>query len=239
MRLAVMQPYFFPYLGYFQLIHSVEHFMFFDGVQYVKQSWMSRNRLLNFQNDEPYYFRPELIHPEYQAMLPEVQLKQDGKWKQELMKSLCSYKNKAPFYQETQELIRGIIDQDYRYLVDLNIGSTIEIAHWLGLDVKFDRYSGYRFEFDGKLKVGMWGLEISRAVDTNIFINAPGGEAHILPEGFEASGIKLGFIQPVMFPYHQNSQQFHSHLSIVDVLMFNGKENVMEHLNDYSIKWMN
>lgn len=239
MKLAVMQPYFFPYLGYFQLIQSAEHFMFFDSVQYVKQSWMGRNRLLNFSNQEPFYIRPELIHPEYKAMLPSVKLQQDGKWQKELMKDISNYKSKAPFYQETVGLIEMLLGKKYEYLTDFNIGSTIEIAHWLGINVKFDRFSDYQFEFERKLKVGMWGLGISIAMNASHFINAPGGELYILPEGFESNNIKLGFLQPGLLPYCQKIQQFVSHLSIIDVLMFNGREKTMEQLKECHIKWKN
>lgn len=98
MKLAVMQPYFFPYLGYFQLIKSVEHFMFYDTGQFVKQSWMIRNRIVNFDTQLPFYIRPDLVHPGFKAMLPEVRLNPDERWKINLIRQLRSYKSRAPFY---------------------------------------------------------------------------------------------------------------------------------------------
>ena len=80
MKAAVMQPYFFPYLGYFQLIDSVDHFVFFDNIQYQRKSWMGRNRLLNISNGTPFFIRPDLVKPPYQAMLPDVKLLSGRGW---------------------------------------------------------------------------------------------------------------------------------------------------------------
>ena len=223
MKLAVMQPYFFPYLGYFQLIHSVDHFMFFNDVQYIRKSWMSRNRLLNIQKNVPFYIRPELIHPEYKALLPIVEVEQNGKWEKTLLEQLKVYKNRAPFYSETFPLIESILSVKYKYLSDLNIESTIQIASWVDIDIKFDRYTDYNFWFE----------------KASHYINAPGGESFIFPEAFEANGIKLGFIQPELKSYDQNNHEFIPGLSVIDVLMFNGKEKIKDLIKKYKVKWCN
>jgi hypothetical protein len=239
MKLAVMQPYFLPYLGYFQLIHSAEHFMFFDDVQYIKKSWMSRNRLLNIPKNEPFYTRPELIRPKYKAWLPTVRLEPNEKWKKTLIAQLKGYKNKASFYDETLQLIEKILDDKYKYLANLNIKSIIKIAYWLGINIKFDRYSDYDFWFDEKPEKGDWGREVAISIEASHYINAPGGESFILPEKFEANGIKLGFLQPKLMTYDQKTSEFIPNLSIIDVLMFNGKEKTAKMLKNYKIKWCN
>ena len=150
MNLAVMQPYFFPYTGYFSLIHSAEHFMFFDDVQYIKKSWMSRNRLLNIEKAEPFYIRPELIKPDYKALLTTVKLEPNGKWKQMLLEQLKGYKNKAPYYQEIKTLLELILEGDFEYLNQFNIHSTIKISEALGINRKFDKYTDYNFWFESK-----------------------------------------------------------------------------------------
>lgn len=239
MKLAVMQPYFFPYLGYFQLIHSVDHFMFFNDVQYIKKSWMCRNCLLDIEKSNSFYIRPELIRPKYKALLPTVELKQDGKWKKILLEQLKGYKNKTPFYIETLSLIESILDQKYEFLADLNIESTIQIVNWLNIDKKLDRYTDYNFWFEKKPGIGDWGREVAKALKATHYVNAPGGESFIFPEEFEASGIKLGFLQPELAPYNQHNSHFISNLSIIDVLMFNGKEETRRMLEKYKIKWCN
>lgn len=239
MKLAVMQPYFFPYLGYFQLIHSVDHFMFFDDVQYIKKSWMGRNRLLNLETNEPFYIRPELIKPPYRALLPTVELQKDDKWKNMLLAQLKGYKNKAPYYRPVLSLVEKILDKDYKYLVDFNIESAIQISQWLGIDKKINRFTDYNFWFDEKPGIGDWGFEVARAVKTTHYINSPGGESFIFPEKFESNGIKLGFIQPELKPYDQGNENFVPGLSIIDVLLFNGKEKTSNMLGQYKVKWKN
>ena len=94
MTFALMQPYFFPYIGYFSMIHSVDHFMFFDDVQYVKRSWMSRNRLLNLNTGDPFFIRPELRNVTYKDKLLNVQLREDEKWKLKLLDQCKGYKTR-------------------------------------------------------------------------------------------------------------------------------------------------
>lgn len=239
MKLAVMQPYFLPYLGYFQLIHSVDHFMFFDDVQYTKKSWMGRNRLLNLDTGKPFYIRPGMEKPEYQAQLPTVKLEKDQSWKKVLRAQMKGYKNKVPFYGETIELIEQIFERNHTNLVDFNIESTVQIANWLSLETEFDRYTDHKFWFDEKPGIGEWGLEIAKALKADKYINAPGGESFILSDGFEENNIKLGFLQPYLEPYNQHTSEFVPGLSILDVLLFNGRERTCCFLENYTIKWKN
>ena len=239
MTIAIMQPYFFPYLGYFSLIHSAEHFMFFDDVQYIRKSWMSRNRLLNIEKEESFFIRPELIKPDYKALLPTVKLEPDGKWKHKLLEQLKGYKNKAPFYREVNELLESILEGDFEFLNQFNIHSTIKICQVLGIDRKFDKYTDYNFWFDTKPNEGDWGRVIAHELKASHYINSPGGESFIFPEPFTEIDMKLGFIQPNLKEYNQTTKSFIPGLSILDVLLFNGFEQTAELIKDYSIKWSN
>lgn len=237
MKFALMQPYFFPYIGYFSLIHSVEHFMFFDDVQYTRKSWMCRNRLLNIQKQQPYFIRPEIQKTAYQALLPDVELDGDAPWKRRLLEQLNGYKKKAKFYEETRQLLEGILEQEYVGLADFNIRSTIEISRYLGIESKFDKYTDYDFWFESKPDIGDWGREVAHKVNASEYVNSPGGEGFIFPDKFSSLGIKLGFIQPNLSEYWQGTTSFTPGLSIIDVLLFNGRERTAEMVSQYSIKW--
>lgn len=239
MKFALMQPYFFPYIGYFSMIHSVDHFMFFDDVQYTRKSWMCRNRLLNIEKGMPYYIRPEVQKPPYQALLPDVKLEGDNSWKHRLLEQLNGYKNKARFYEETRAFLKGILAQEYTGLADFNIRSTIEISHYLGVEPKFDKYTDYEFWFESKPGIGDWGREVAAKVDATEYINSSGGEGFIFPEAFSAMNIRLGFIQPHLSEYWQGTSSFIPGLSILDVLLFNGRKKAAEMVRDYDIKWIN
>lgn len=239
MKVAVMQPYFFPYLGYFSLIHSVEHFMFFDDVQYLKKSWMSRNRLLNIEKQEPYYIRPTLIRPEYKDLYPTVKLDNTDNWKLKLLEQIKGYRNKAPFYSEILPLIEAILEIEHEYLTAFNIESTIQISQALGLNPTFDKYTDYNFWFEEKPGEGDWGRVIANELKATHYINSPGGESFIFPDKFTELNMKLGFIQPVLQPYSQGGEKFIPGLSIIDVMLFNGVEQTAEMIKDYKINWKN
>ena len=239
MKVAVMQPYFFPYSGYFSLIHSVEHFMFFDDVQYIKKSWMSRNRLLNIEKEEPYFIRPTLIKPDYKALFTTVKLDNTDNWKVKIIEQLNGYKYKAPFFNQIKILIEEILETDYEYLTSFNINSTIAISQALGFNTKFDKYTDYNFWFEEKPNEGDWGRVIAKEIGATHYINSPGGESFILPEKFTEIDIKLGFIQPQLRQYNQLTKAFLPGLSIIDVLLFNGIEKTAEMISEYEIKWKN
>lgn len=239
MKLAVMQPYFFPYIGYFSLIHSAEHFMFFDDVQYLKKSWMSRNRLLNIEKQEPYYIRPTLIKPDYKALYTTVKLDNSDKWKLKLLEQLNGYKNKAPFFIQMKSFFEEILEKDYEYLTTFNIESTIAISELLGLKTKFDKYTDHNFWFEEKPDEGDWGRVIAKELKATHYVNSPGGESFIFPEKFSQIDMKLGFIQPKLTNYYQGNASFVSGLSIIDVLLFNGIEDTAELISKYDIKWKN
>lgn len=239
MKVAVMQPYFFPYSGYFSLIHSVEHFMFFDDVQYIKKSWMSRNRLLNIEKEEPYFIRPTLVKPEYKALYTTVKLDNADNWKVKIMEQLNGYKNKAPFFNQIKVLIEEILENEYEYLTSFNINSTIAISQALGFTTKFDKYTDYNFWFEEKPNEGDWGRVIAKEIGATQYINSPGGESFIFPEKFSEINMKLGFIQPKLIQYNQLTNSFLPGLSIIDVLLFNGIEQTAAMISEYEIKWKN
>lgn len=239
MKVAVMQPYFFPYSGYFSLIHSVEHFMFFDDVQYIKKSWMSRNRLLNIEKEEAYFIRPTLIKPDYKALYTTVKLNNTDNWKIKIIEQLNGYKYKAPFFNQIKKLIEEILENDYEHLTTFNINSTIAISKALGFTTKFDKYTDHNFWFEEKPNEGDWGRVIAKEIGATQYINSPGGESFILPEKFTELGMKLGFIQPQLRQYNQLTKAFLPGLSIIDVLLFNGIEETAAMISEYEIKWKN
>ncbi|MDB4054734.1 WbqC family protein [Akkermansiaceae bacterium] len=235
MKFALMQPYFFPYIGYFSLIHSVDHFMFFDDVQFTRKSWMSRNRLLNIEKGEPFYIRPDIVKPQYRELLPDVKLASDEKWENRIIQQIKGYKNKAPYYTETVDLLEGLLFRDHRGLADFNINSTIEISKYLGIKTKFDRYTDHDFWFEHKPDIGDWGRVVAAEVKATEYINSPGGESFISPIEFSKLGIRLGFIEPKIEPYWQGEGEFSPGLSIIDVLLFNGREQTAELVKNYSV----
>ena len=235
MKFALMQPYFFPYLGYFSLIHSVDHFMFFDDIQFTRKSWMSRNRLLNISQGKPFYIRPELIKPRYRELLLNVKLDDSDKWKKKIILQMAGYKRKANFYKETLDFVEGLLLENYQGLADFNITTVSKIGAYLRIETKIDKYTDYNFRFEEKPGIGDWGRVIASHFKASQYINSSGGESFILPEKFTKLGMKLGFIEPRLCSYWQGGKGFFSGLSIIDVLMFNGRDQTAEMIKDYRV----
>ncbi|MBR9859432.1 WbqC family protein [bacterium] len=235
-----MQPYFFPYIGYFSLIHSVDHFMFFDQVQFNKKSWMSRNRLYDPSQQKDYYFRAGIEKPEYKANIQDVKLKSSDDWKQTILAQINSYKNKVSYFDETLSFLKEFfLNDNSQTLPDFNYNSIVAISRYLALNTEFSKYSDQDIEFDELPDASTWSLEVSKVVGASHYINAPGGEEFILPQGFTEANLKLGFIQVDLQEYKQVGPTFIPGLSILDVLLCNGREATAEMVKSYSIKWKN
>ena len=238
MILAAHQPYFFPYIGYFSLISFVDEFIFFDNVQYTRQSWMTRNRILQPTRNEFQYIHIGVQKPAYRAMLPCCNLTNDEQWKNQLLNQLRHYEKIAPFYNETIIFLTNLLALEDHTLVGFNIRSTTAIAQELNIQTSFELFSHIESTVERANDPGLWGLNISKAKAAKTYINAPGGEALIPAKAFLKEGIELGFIQHQNTPYNQfNNGNFIPGLSILDVLMFNGFKKTEELLHDYTIKW--
>ncbi len=110
-RLAGMQPYFFPYIGYWQLINAVDCFVLFDEAQYIKQGWVNRNRILKPIDGWQYIIVPLKKHAMTEP-IKNVQVCPDEKWKELIIKQIAHYKNKTKFFKEINEIISEIIFSD-------------------------------------------------------------------------------------------------------------------------------
>ncbi len=238
MKLASHQPYFFPYIGYFSLISAVDKFVFFDISQFMRKSWMIRNRILkpdyNWQ-----YFNAGIQYLPHKAMLLECKLAEGLAWKNKIWSQLEHYKKKAKFYTETMSFVSEILYEKETNLADFNVNSTIAIANKLNIDTVIHRYSELTQQVEKADRGNLWGLNFCKALGADIYINAPGGESLYIEKDYSEAGIKLGFIKHKLTRYSQNNENFIPGLSIIDVLMFNGFTKTRKLLKDYSIKWAN
>lgn len=237
MKLASHQPYFFPYIGHFQLISAVDIFIFNDLTQFMRKSWMTRNRILK-PKDGWMYIHAQYDYLPVESLTIECRLKKDSSWKEKILAQLLHYKHKARYYAETSSFVRDILLQPENSLANFNINSTIAIAEKIGITTKMYRHSEIKEEVEHANKGNLWGINFCRAMGADTYINAPGGESLYRPEDFIQAGINLGFVQPRLTPYEQKNADFIPGLSIIDVLMFNGFDGTKELIKDYSIKWV-
>lgn len=234
MKLAIMQPYFFPYIGYFQLIQSVDHFVFFDTPQYEKRGWMNRNRIINPKEGFTYITVPTEKAPQ-NTPLNKIRIDDTQDWRERIEGQLNVYKKRATFYSEVMELVESVLKQPEESLFALNIYSIQKTCEFLELPFSPDIFSKMNLFVRDECEPDEWALNITKAMGYDVYVNAPGGASFFDRGKYTQAGIELRFIQPKLTPYVQKIGRFESGLSILDVMMFNPKDKVREMLQEYEL----
>lgn len=216
MRLAIMQPYFFPYIGYFQLIAAVDQFIVYDNIKYTKKGWINRNQIL--QNGKAMTFTLPLKSDSDYLNVCERQLAVDFSRDKLLNQFKAAYR-RAPYFAKTFPLVEEIVRyQDanlFRYLYN----SIVTICRHLGITTKITISSDIAIDHDLKSQDKV--LALCEATGASTYVNAIGGFELYSKETFRESGIELNFIKSKPFEYPQLVEPFIPWLSIIDVMMFN------------------
>jgi hypothetical protein len=229
MKVAIMQPYFLPYIGYWQLINAVDIFVMFDDVNFIKKGYINRNVILGV--DQPQRFTLELVGASQNKLINEISV---GNNCQKLKKSIEISYRKAPFFNAVFPILEGIFNQDERNLAKFLAYSLEIISKYLSLDTIFI-YSS-KIEKDNTLRSQDKIIDICRKKNALRYINAIGGQNMYQKEMFSQHGIELNFLESEMTKYAQFKEEFIPYLSIIDILMFNDKGDVKNMLNNYSLK---
>lgn len=236
MKLGIMQPYFFPYIGYFQLINAVDRWIAFDDIQFIDKGWVNRNRVLHPDPAKEWQYITLPLDKRGQFdKICDIRIKSSVDWRSQILGKLTSYRKKAPYYNQTIELIRDCFDVDETNLSRLVIRSLKMTSQHLGIQTSIEVQS----EIDLQLPIiehpGQWALKISEAVGGSEYINPFGGAEIFRQEEFDSAGVKLSFLQPNLLPYSQRRDGFVAGLSIIDVMMFNAPSAVRELLGEYRL----
>ncbi len=237
MKLAIMQPYLFPYIGYFQLIKSVDIFILYDDVNFRKQSWINRNKIL--LNGNEHFFTIPCKGISSNKKINEVELYDLNVFKTDFFKLLeHSYANKSPFYKQTINLLNSIFDfKDFSTISEFNFISLDQICKYLKIDTKIKLSSECVAETE-QLKRENRIFAICNHFNASSYINAQGGEALYDKSEFINNDIELNFISPVesQINYKQvKSTPFIPWLSIIDILMNNSIQKSQFFLNSYQL----
>lgn len=234
MKVVLMQPYFFPYIGYFTLVKHTDVFVVFDTAQYIRRGWINRNRIIS-PSGKPVYLNASIKKAPQDTMIKSIQLKESDEWKREVLKKLEVYKKKAPYYDEVRNLVNKCLEYPTDSLAEFNINALIQVCDFLGIDHNIKRLSELDIEFKNIEKPDDWGLQLSKFYGANRYINAPGGQEIYCKEKYSRHGIELVFYTPEFLPYDQKQESFHAGLSIIDVLMFNSREEVDKMIDAYEV----
>lgn len=237
-RIGIMQPYFFPYIGYWQLINAVDRFVLLEDVQYMRHSWINRNRLLSTNGGWHFVTISLKKHPREEE-IKNIQVSQNFDMKSLIYGSLTVYKNRAPFYQETVDLISHIFevleDVNTIYISKINYTIIKEVCNYLKIKTKILVSSERKYDYSNVRLPGDWAFEITKQEGGDEYINPYSGKKLFDPLKFSSCNIKLAFLKPRDLNYDQGEGNFEPWLSIIDVLVFNGREKTISLLKDYDL----
>ncbi|MFA5663590.1 WbqC family protein [Castellaniella sp.] len=221
-RLGGMQPYFFPYIGYWQLINAVDCFVLFDESQYIRRGWVSRNRILGPDGNWHYITVPLQKHPVSTA-IKDVPLAPDGVWRGRILNQLAQYRKTAPHYRDTHAFVEEMLHSgNENTLGALNCRIIADVCELLSIETELIVSSAHPFDYSEVRETGDWPLFQALQLGATDVINPVGGFGLLDVEKFTANDIGLSMIQVPQVRYGQPAEMLQPSLSIIDVLMYNG-----------------
>jgi WbqC-like protein family len=235
MKLAVMQPYLFPYAGYFQLIHAVDKFVFYDDVTYIKNGWINRNRLL--LQGEPHYFTVPLSNASSFVPIRDVRFDAAAPWKRKLAATFEQAYASAPFRKEGMALLHDALDNAEGSIANAARGSVLAVLQYLGIArsiVETSQAYGNQ-DLKGEARI----IDICRREGADVYVNAPGGRGLYDAANFRAAGVALKFLAPRLAPYDQGAGEFVPGLSVLDLIMRRDKDECRDMLASYALEEAN
>lgn len=231
MKVAVMQPYFFPYLGYFQMFGAVDKFVLLDDVNFIMRGYINRNSIL--VNGAAHKFSIPLEKASQNKLINETKLNFPEKEKQSFLKMIeCAYK-KAPYYGRFYPVLADIINYPQNDLTLFLKYAFEKIKQYLALDTEILISS--EIEKDNSLRAQDRIIAINKALGATTYINAIGGQELYNAADFKKENIELKFIQMDKIEYKQFKNNFVANLSMIDVLMFNSPQETKVLLNQYKL----
>lgn len=232
MKVAIMQPYVFPYLGYFQLIDAVDTFVFYDDVHFIKGGWINRNRIL-VQKKESLFTIP-LIKASQNKLIHEIEVDFNSKIKNKFFTTIEQNYRKAPYFDDVFGMLEHVLTCDYHSIAHLAERSVKMICNYLSAETKFQKSSQRYSDSRGEDKTERI-ISICKKLKASEYINPIGGKAIYKKEDFKKEGINLLFVENELKPYIQFGNNFVSGLSIIDVLMFNSKTETKRLIGNYNL----
>ena len=226
--IAIMQPYFFPYIGYWQLIRAVDTFVIYDDVNFIKQGFINKNFLLG--NGIKQRITLEVVGASSNKLINQVGV---GNNISKIIKTIQQNYRKAPHFESVFPYIEEILRQDENNLAYYNGYSIQLISNLLGINTNII-YSS-KLNKDTTLSGISKVLNINKVLNSRNYFNAIGGFELYDKEVFKRNNIKLNFIRTLPSVYKQFNNEFIPNLSIIDVLMFNSIDKTNKMLNNFEL----
>ena len=231
MKVGIMQPYLFPYIGYFQLINAVDRFVVYDNIQFTKKGWINRNRILINGKDQMFTV-PIKKGSDYLDVRDRILANNYPEYIQKILRQIKNAYRKAPFFDAVFKLVKICFSRPIENLFELDYFSLQSVIKHLEIDTELIVSSDLKINHSlkGQAKV----IAICDMLGAQTYINAINGMELYSHDTFKKNGIKLNFIKANATEYSQFENNFIPWLSIIDVMMFNSKAKIKFMLQDFS-----
>ena len=227
-KLAIMQPYFFPYIGYWQLINSVDKFIFLDNVNYKKKGYINRNRI-NL-NGTPHTITLPIKSASQNKFISEIEIHEA---RLKLLKTIYHAYSKAPLFTVVYPLLEQQILLDTKSLSVLLINSIVKISKYLQIETNFKKAS--ELNISKNLKGQDRIISICKYFNSTQYINLPGGRNLYEKDIFKMNNIEIFFLEPNLKKINYFSNTNESYLSIIDLLMNKEFPIIKNYLNNFNL----
>lgn len=232
MKIAVMQPYFLPYIGYFQMLNAVDHFVIFDDVNFIKRGWINRNFIMI--DDHRHWLTIPLREASQNDEIRSLTIAPDNGWKGRMKRSVEHAYRKTPWSDETKEMTFRFIDAATGNLSAFLIMTLREVARILKIPTPLICSSS--LESCGHLRGQDRIIQICAELKATEYVNLPGGRSLYESEPFHAAGIALRFIdQKIPQESLSSGLQGSPYISILDLLMRNSRDVIIQALSKHSL----
>lgn len=230
MILGIMQPYFMPYIGYFQLLNAVDKYVIYDNAKYTKKGWINRNRILQNNKDT-------LISISVEKDSDYLDIKDrsvaDSFDKKKLINQIRESYRKAPYFEQMIPIVEDIINYEEKNLFLYIYNSIKEVCKYLNIHTEIIISS--TIDIDQTLAGQDRVIAICKTLGAKDYYNAIGGQELYDPKDFEKEGVSLRFLSSNLVAYKQFNNDFIPWLSIIDVMMFNSLAEIQDMLNEYKL----
>ncbi|CAN0617736.1 conserved protein of unknown function [Burkholderia multivorans] len=226
-----MQPYFFPYVGYFQLMASVDTFVVFDDVNFINRGWINRNRIN--VNGAPHMITVPLQQASQNRRICDIEVANDDAWRVRILRTIRQHYARAPQYARTLPVVEHILLHDAANLADFLLHGLVTLRDHLRLKTNIVATSR-RYE-NADLKAQARIIDIGLKERADVYVNPIGGQELYNPDDFAAAGLQLRFLTPGLAPYPSIRDAFVPALSIIDVLMCNDEASVAQMLSSATL----
>ena len=230
MKLAIMQPYFFPYIGYFQLINAVDEFVVYDNIKYTKKGWINRNRIL-VDGKDSYLTIPIKKDSDYLDVKDRYLAESWLFEKNKILNRVSASYRKAPYFPMVFPVIEECILFEERNLFKFILHTLYQVVKYLKIVTPLLTSSS--IVINHELKAENKVIAICKARNAEEYLNPIGGVGLYTKEYFKKEGIDLNFLKTNDFAYKQFNNDFVPLLSIIDVMMFNSKKEITDYLNSF------